>query len=71
MDDQNTNGNGYFQGTITQRVKSLEENVEKIMTNHLPHIQDRLDKLDSKLGWILTSMIGVLMALVANLIKIK
>lgn len=71
MESQNTNGEGYFRGSIETRVRGLEQNVEKIMTNHLPHIQDRLDKLDAKLGWILTSLIGVLMALVANLIKFK
>lgn len=69
MEEQNTNGNGYFKGNIDARVRNLEENVEKIMENHLPHIQDRLDKLDAKLGWILTALIGVLLSLVANLIQ--
>lgn len=26
-----------------ERLKNLSENVEKIMTNHLPHIQDAID----------------------------
>jgi len=69
MENQDTNGNGYFRGKIEERVRNVEENLEKVMTNHLPHIQDRLDKLDAKLGWILTALIAVLFSLVANLIQ--
>lgn len=31
-----------------ERIKNLSSNVDLIMTNHLPHIQDAVDKLAEK-----------------------
>lgn len=77
MEEQNTNGNGYFKGNIDARVSALEENVKSIMTNHLPHIQDsvnklaldierRQEKMNKWLIGILVSLILILASVVAN-----
>ena len=35
---------------MQERVKNLEINVEKILTNHLPHIQDAVDEVREEIG---------------------
>lgn len=35
----------------SEQIKTLGKNVETIMTNHLPHIQDAVDKLERKLAY--------------------
>lgn len=65
--ENDTNGNGYFKGNINARVAAVEENVKTILTNHLPHIQEHLEKQDTKLVWILTTLIIVALGLASNL----
>lgn len=38
-------------GKIEERVFNLANEVEKIMSNHLPHIQARLDSVEKKLAY--------------------
>lgn len=35
---------------LEERDRALEEKIDKIMTNHLPHIQDKVDKIEDKLA---------------------
>lgn len=49
---------------VHERVKGLEVNVETIMTNHLPHIQARVDLIDSKLWYIMVLLVGNLVAII-------
>jgi hypothetical protein len=35
---------------LEEQYKDMSEKVDKIMTNHLPHIQDKVDKIEDKLA---------------------
>ena len=37
---------------LEEQYLSIEEKVDKIMDNHLPHLQDKLDKVDEKIDKI-------------------
>lgn len=50
--------------TIHERIAKLETLVEQIMTNHLPHIQKKVD-------WIFMLLIINLVAIIVDLIKDK
>ena len=60
---EETNGNGYFKGNVEARICKVEKDIDSILTNHLPHIQDRLDKIQM---WI----IGLLGTTIAGLLYI-
>lgn len=46
-------------GALQSDVKGLKKSVDTILTNHLPHIEKRLDKLEQKLAY----WAGAIMAL--------
>jgi hypothetical protein len=55
---------------IHERVTRVETNVETIMSNHLPHIQAKVDKVDKRLWWVLSSVIlGFLISITLLLIR--
>ncbi|MFA5365418.1 MAG: hypothetical protein WC325_09595 [Candidatus Bathyarchaeia archaeon] len=35
---------------LEEQYKDMSEKVDKIMTNHLPHIQEKVDKIENKLA---------------------
>lgn len=57
-----------------ERITRLETNVETIMTNHLPHIQASLDRLevktDERLGRVDTKFWAIIMLLISTLIAV-
>lgn len=77
MEEQNTNGNGYFKGEINARVSNLEKDVTEIKTNHLPHIQAGLDRVEERLDglsvrlamWALGIIASIFIALVTINLK--
>lgn len=61
--------NGKYKVTIEHRITSIEAKVNDIMENHLPHIQQSIEKIQEGIerrDWFL---IGILVATVANLVK--
>lgn len=50
--------------TTHERIAKLETLVEQIMTNHLPHIQKKVD-------WIFVLLIVNLFAIIVNLLQDK
>lgn len=38
---------------LQTKIRCLEEKIDKIMCNHLPHIQIELEKVNSNLNWLL------------------
>ena len=53
------------QGNLKEDVKSLQKNVENIMTNHLPHLKADVKSL-SNLVKIVGS--GICLAIIANIV---
>lgn len=49
--------------------KTLEEKIDLIMSNHLPHLQMRLDDLDSKMKLVLFVLGAVFVAALAQYFK--
>lgn len=52
---------------LHERVASLETNVEAIMTNHLPHIQEAVDKLSAKFWALIVMLIANLVSVITGL----
>ena len=50
--------------------KNLEEKVDEILQNHLPHIGERLAGLEAKTKILLTLATGILIAVIGIIIKI-
>ena len=60
------NGNGK---KIEHRITSLEVKVDSIMTNHLPHIQQAVDKLGNRFWWLITLLIANLFGVIISYLK--
>ena len=43
--------------TVKERIRALEVNVDDIKTNHLVHLQEAVDKVDSRTWAILFTLI--------------
>lgn len=46
-----------MKSTIKQDVAVLQEQVNEIKTNHLPHLKMAIDKVDDRTWWILGTLI--------------
>ncbi len=64
------NGNGEFKISTEGRLVALEVKLEELASNHLPHIQERVDKVDKKLTWVLTTIVGATISIIILLVKI-
>lgn len=53
-----------------ERLACVETKVDAIMNNHLPHIQDKINKVDGRTWWILgTVILGFLTTIAIMLLK--
>ncbi len=65
--------NGYYNRYLEERFGRIESDIDKIMTNHLPHIQAAIDKLDVKMDenqeknqrWLIATLTTAFLALLA------
>jgi len=61
--------NGDDKVKLHERLACVETMVEQIMTNHLPHIQDSVNKMKDKMWWVITLLVSNLVALILILVK--
>lgn len=58
---------------LHERLAKLEEKVEQIMLNHLPHIQGAIKRLSDRFWAVIILLVGTLVAtvfdLLVNLVK--
>ena len=60
--------NGYKVG-VEGRLTRVETKLDDVMTNHLPHIQNSIDGLNTKLWLAGVALVGNLVALILLLIR--
>lgn len=54
--------------TVKERIKALEVSLDEVKTNHLPHLQTAIDKVDTRTWVILaTIIIGFLSSIALTL----
>ena len=59
------NNNGKYKISIESRLTSLEVKVNEIITNHLPHLEESIRKVDERVWWILG---GVILSIVIQVV---
>ena len=62
--------NGKYKLTIEHRLTILESQLNTVMNNHLPHIQERVDKVNKKLTWLLALFVTNLLSAIGILTKL-
>ena len=56
--------------SVEDRIKSVEDKGDKLMTNDLPHLSERLGRVETNLSWTMKLTIMVLGGVVAALFKL-
>ena len=56
--------------SVEDRVKSIEDKVDKLMINDIPHLNERLGRVETNLSWTMKLTIMVLGGVVAALVKL-
>lgn len=56
--------------TVKERIKALEVSLDEVKTNHLPHLQEAIDKVDAR-TWVILAVIiiGFLSSIALSLWK--
>tara|TARA_Y100000310_G_scaffold288598_1_gene314365 strand:- start:779 stop:967 length:189 start_codon:yes stop_codon:yes gene_type:complete len=54
---------------LEDRVRNIEGDVKKIMTNDLPHITEKLSSLSANQKWLTTITLIILTAVLAGIIQ--
>jgi len=56
--------------TVKERIKALEVSVDDLKTNHIPHLQLAIEKVDNRVWWVLSTVIlGFLISIALTLWK--
>ena len=54
--------------TIKERITAVEVKLEELISNHLPHLESKVDKLDTRIWWLLSTVIlGFLISIALTL----
>ena len=56
--------------SVEDRVKSIEGKIDKLMTNDIPHLNERLGRVETNLSWTMKLTIMVLGGVGAALVKL-
>ena len=56
--------------TVKERIRAVEVSLDEVKTNHLPHLQAGIDRVESKVWWVLAVIvIGFLSSIALSLWK--
>jgi tetrahydromethanopterin S-methyltransferase subunit G len=58
-----------YQIKLHERLAKVEEKVDQIMENHLPHIIKKVDALGAKFWAIILLLLSTLIGVIANYLK--
>ena len=53
-----------------KRLVNVEEKLDKLLTNDMPHLNERLGKIETNLSWLTKLTTMVLIAVIASLVEI-
>ena len=53
-----------------KRLVNVEEKLDKLLTNDMPHLNERLGKIETNLSWLTKLTTIVLVAVIASLVEI-
>ncbi len=56
--------------SVESRLDNIEEKVDKLMTNDIPHINERMGRIETNLSWLIKLTGLVLVAVLAGLVEI-
>ena len=56
--------------SVESRLDNIEEKVDKLMTNDIPHIIERMGRIETNLSWLIKLTGLVLVAVLAGLVEI-
>ena len=56
--------------SVESRLDNIEEKVDKLMTNAIPHINERMGRIETNLSWLIKLTGLVLVAVLAGLVEI-
>ena len=56
--------------SVESRLDNIEEKVDKLMTNDIPHINERIGRIETNLSWLIKLTSLVLVAVLAGLVEI-
>ena len=56
--------------SVEDRIKSVEDKIDRLMTNDIPHLSERLGRVETNLSWTMKLTILVLGGVVAALAKL-
>ena len=66
--------NGQYKLGIEARLTKVETKLDEVLSNHLPHIQDSIDSLNTKL-WVagvalVTNLVTLILLLIRTFLKV-
>ena len=53
-----------------KRLANVEEKLDKLLTNDIPHLNERLGKIETNLSWLTKLTTIVLVAVIASLVEV-
>ena len=56
--------------SVESRLDNIEEKVDKLMTNDIPHVNERIGRIETNLSWLIKLTTLVLVAVLAGLVEI-
>ena len=56
--------------SVESRLDNIEEKVAKLMTTDIPHINERMGRIETNLSWLIKLTGLVLVAVLAGLVEI-